>query len=68
MEKPEELIGCVPWEISPPTLTPDGRPSLEKAAELIEETFARARTALNGRINALTERPSKRGFADHHLS
>ncbi|MBS0356938.1 MAG: transporter substrate-binding domain-containing protein [Proteobacteria bacterium] len=40
MERPEELIGRVPWEISPPT-QPDGRPSVEKAAELIEETFAK---------------------------
>ncbi|WP_161493368.1 transporter substrate-binding domain-containing protein [Zoogloea sp. LCSB751] len=40
MEKPEELIGRVPWEISPPTQA-DGRPSVEKAAELIEETFAK---------------------------
>ncbi|MBS0353443.1 MAG: transporter substrate-binding domain-containing protein [Proteobacteria bacterium] len=40
MDRPEQLIGRFPWDISPPT-QPDGRRSVEKAAEMIAETFAK---------------------------
>ena len=39
MERPEQLIGASPVDISP-TCQPDGRPSADKAAEMIGTAFA----------------------------
>ncbi len=40
MTRPEQLIGRTPLDISPP-VQPDGRPSAEKAMEMIATTFAK---------------------------